>query len=183
MNIIISDKGKEFLRQLDFNISENIDIILAEVPQAELLGLSFIKILESEEEKKESPIDTVAAYFQSSNNKQAFIEIYLNKYFSKKYSKEILKLILPLKLFELAQIIYHEIGIHFAKTKTHNIKQKKCEEFAVTYSKRIIAQYLSKNKNKLTQTLDLLEKYSKNSGLKNESVVQMKQLFKEVLNI
>ncbi len=143
VKIEISETGQTELEKIGFNIEESLDQIMEFIPKSDLVNLGHIIVTDEPRQWKKRSDKTVGAYFQKHENTKAYIEIYISRLFAHLKSAESLRLMIPLQNVGLAQTLFHEVGHHVEKIRSHGINKKTREKFAEKYSNKLLSVYLA----------------------------------------
>ena len=174
MKVITSEQGRLELERLDFDIIEAISKILDYVPEGDILGLSYIFVVDLPSNRKSFQDRTLGSYFPKVSNQPAYIELYLKNLFAHIKSAESLRQMLPIQELGLATTIYHEIGHHVRQIRTHGISKSKNENFARSYGKEIMNTYILNNAKSIKRCFADLENSAESKGLSLEVITKMK---------
>jgi hypothetical protein len=161
LKIIITETGQKELTKLNFVVEESLDQIIAFIPKLDLIGLGHIFITDKPNQSRKSSADATAAYFQKYENTSAYVEIYLARLYSHVKSAESFSLMIPLQMVGLAEALFHEVGHHVEKTRSHGIKKKTREKFAEKYANELLSKYLADNAQSIDACFENSEIFSK----------------------
>ncbi len=121
----------------------------------------------------------MGAYFQKENHTSAYVEIYLSKMFSHLKNPESLKLMIPIQNVGLAQTVFHEVGHHIEKIRSHGIKKNKSEKFAEKYGTDLLSKYLISNADSINSCFRNLEKVAEEKGLSLDIIKKIKNCWEK----
>ena len=174
LTIKIIETGRKEIKKLGTDIEESINKIIEFIPKANLNGLDYIYVTDEPMEWKKHLANAAGAYFQKSKDAPAYIEIYLSRLFRNISSAESSQLMVPLRNIGIALAVFHEIGHHVEKTKSHGIKKNNRERYAENYEKKLMAKYLFANADSINSCFQNLEKVGNEKGLSQEILRKMK---------
>jgi hypothetical protein len=173
--VIITERGALELSFLNFNIMELIDQIMNRIPIGDLEGMSHLYVTDL----PKIPKATIGAYFQKSNGKPAYIEIYLKNMFKHINNPNSMNLMLPIQSTVLAHAIFHEVGHHVRHTKSHGMKKNKSESYAESYATKLYNAYVLDRADDIKNCFDHLEKVADDKGLSLAIIEGMKKGWEE----
>ena len=174
MKIKISEAGSKELNKFDFDIQQSLKNILEYLPKIDLIGLDHIYITDKPEQWKKHLSNAGGAYFEEKNNTPAYIEIYLSEMFSHIKSTESFMLMKPIQNIGLAQTVFHEVGHHIEKTRSHGINKNKREKYAEKYANNLLSKYLTANADSINSCFKYLENVADEKGLSHNIIERMK---------
>jgi hypothetical protein len=179
LKIKISEIGKKESKKLNFDVEKYLVKIIEYIPKTDLIGLEHIYITDLPHQWKKH-LDTAAgAYFQKHKSTSAYIEIYLSRMFSHIKSAESMNRMIPIQNVGLARTVFHEVGHHIEKTRSHRIKKNKSENFADNYAKDLLSKYQIGNADSINLCFENLEKIAGEKGLSIEIIERMKKGWEE----
>jgi len=171
---IISENGKQELNRLDLDIETVIAKILEYIPKMDLIGLDHIAIHDLPEQWKKHLAEARASYYEKQAVNSAYIELYLKRMFKHIKSVDSLKLMFPIQCVGIAQTVFHEVGHHVERTRSHGIKKREKEEYADSYAKKLLNKYILDNAESINNCFNHLEKIAIEKGLSLEKLRQMR---------
>ena len=174
VRIIVSDKGKQEANRLNFDIEAAIVKIVQYAPKRDLIGLDRIFITDLPEQWRKLLSNARASYFERQRNRPPHIELYLKRIFSHIKSAESLSQMLPIQYIGIAQTIFHEVGHHVERTRSHGIKKNKRENYAGSYAKGLLNDYILDNANSINSCFDHLEAVADERRLSFDILADMK---------
>ena len=174
LTVKITEAGQKKIDNLKFDIEESLNRIIEFVPKMDLIGLKYIYVTDEPGEWKKHLANASGAYFQKTKNAPAYIEMYLSRLFGHINSAESSMLMVPFQNIGLAQTLFHEVGHHVEKTRSHGISKKKRETFAKKYEQTHLSKYLSANVDSINSCFQDLEKIAEEKGLSQEILKKMK---------
>ncbi len=163
--VIISEIGLDELKKLNFDIKDEINKIIEFVPREDLIGLSHIYITNLPEKWKNHLANAGGSYHQKHNNNAAFIELYLKRLLGDIKSSKQVNMTLPILSVIIAQTIFHEVGHHIERTRSHGVKKRGKESVADQYSKKYLNNYILENTDSINKCFDGLKKGADSIGL------------------
>ena len=113
--------------------------LIKRVPLQNLSGLSKIEILDSGEpiRTKNSKKENVrGVYYRKTKNSEAKIQLFLDEIFGN--APGIFFYLPFLPKFMLARVLYHEIGHHCHRTLSHSVPDKRTENYAEKYYRKMM---------------------------------------------
>jgi len=173
--IEISETGKKESERLNFDVEKFLIRIIKYIPKTDLIGLERIYITDKPGQWEKHLDKAAGAYFQKQKGTSAYIEIYLSRLFNHVKGAESMNLIIPLQNVGLAQTIFHEVGHHIEKTKSHGIKKNKSEKFAYNYANDLLSKYLIANADSINSCFKNLKKIAGEKGLSLQIIERMKE--------
>ncbi len=171
----ISETGQKESERLDFDVEKSLTKIIEYIPKIDLIGLERIYITDKPGEWKKHLDKAAGAYFQKQKGTSAYIEIYLSRLFNHVKSAESMNLMTPLQNVGLARTIFHEIGHHIEKTKSHGVKKNKSEKFAHNYANDLLSKYLIANADSINSCFENLRRIADEKGLSLKIIERMKE--------
>ena len=174
LNIKISDSGQKVIEKLGIDIEESLYRIVENIPKMDLIGLNCISVTDKPGEWKEHLINASGTYFEKTKTAPAYIELYLSRLFAHINKTESSKLMIPFQDICLAQTVFHEIGHHVEKTRSHGINKKKRETFAKNYEHKLLSRYLTSNAASINTCFKNLDAIDEEKGLSREILSKMK---------
>ena len=179
LQIKITEAGQKELQKVDFDIEGALDRIIEFIPKLDLVGLGYIYITDKPINWKKRLNEAFGSYFQKHNNAAAYIEIYIEKLFSHIKSVDSFKLMIPIQNIGLAQTLFHEVGHHVEKTRSHGIKKNKREKFADNYMDKLLLKHLNANAESIEACFKNLEEVADEKGLSKDIIKNMKNGWKK----
>jgi hypothetical protein len=179
VKIEITETGQTELDKIGFNIEESLNKIIVFIPKEDLVDLGHIIVTDKPHQSKKHLDKALGAYSQKHENIAAYIEIYITRLFAHLKSAESLRLMIPLQNIGLAETLFHEVGHHVEKIRSHGINKKTREKFAEKYASRLLSIYLDKNAESIDECFKNLEKIADEKGLSKEIIDKMKAGWKE----
>jgi hypothetical protein len=172
--IRISESGREELNMLDFDIELHLTRIIEFVPKTDQIGLDHIYIMDKPKQLKKHSSNARGAYFKKGNKSSTYIELYLSNLFNHIKNPESFKLMIPIQNIGLAEVIFHEVGHHVEKIRSHGISKEKREKWAEKYGGNLLSKYLVANKDSINSCFKHLVNVAEEKGLSLEIIEQMK---------
>jgi len=172
MKIVTMKEAELELGRLEFDVRSSIDKILRYVDPKDALGLSYVSVAYLP--RRTEPEQTLGCYFEKKGNRQAYIEIYVRNLLAHLKSSESLASMLPIQELGLARTIYHEIGHHVRRIRTHKIARSDDEQFARRYGKELHNKFIQDNAASINDCFDSLESMAKEKGLDRAIIANMK---------
>ena len=173
MKIFISNEGEKELQRLKINIHEAIEKLLAHVPDRDLIQLSHILVTDFPEKKLTRLQGARGAYYRKWNKQPARIEIYLKNIFGDT-NPNFIKYFFPMAEFELAQVLFHEIGHHVEKTRSHGINKTNNEFHADQYAGKLLPSLVLENGDSIRNCFQFLESNRERLKLDKDALLTMK---------
>ena len=147
--------------------------MLKHVPNRDLVHLSHILVTDLPERKWSRLKGALGAYFRKWNKQPARIEIYLKNIFGNS-SLDYIKYCFPIAEFELAHVLYHEIGHHVEKTRSHGINKKTKELHADRYAEKLEQLLALENAEGIRKCFQFLEKNRDRFKIDEKAMDKMK---------
>lgn len=176
---LTTESGRLELIRLNLDIESVITGILEYVPKADIVGLDHVLVSDLPGKWKKYRAEAMGAYFEKKADAPAHVELYLKVMFSHIQRAESLHQMLPIQFVGIAQTLYHEIGHHVERTRTHGIDRSKREKYAESYSKRLLDRYILDNVGPIDACFDHLESIAEERGLSQEALMQMRNGWKK----
>ncbi len=119
--------------RLRFDFEKYIKLILAALPQSDLIGIKAIRIVERFSDLK-MPDDTLACYCPGETARDGSIEIHLPRFLKCRCDEYVFLFHREIAAYRLAFTLCHEVGHHAHRAWRHGINKLKKERFAGKYS-------------------------------------------------
>ncbi len=133
---------------IKFQFPKYIKLILAIIPNDDVLGINEIAVVDSYSDKK-CLSDYLACYIPNVNGKDCLVEVCIGNLL-KDYIPEYLFNDYPeIAALRLSRILAHEIGHHAHYFKRHKIRKKRHEKFADQYAEAGYYNYYKYRTNKI----------------------------------
>ena len=175
VRLIISNRAKEEAKRLAFDIEAAISKILQYVSGKDLTGLDHIFVTDLPARKwKHLANEAWASYFEKNRKSEAHIELYLKPILKHIQSPESLSHMLAVQYVGMAETIFHEIGHHVERTRSHGVKKSMREEYADSYSKQVLNNYVLENAGSVNACFDHLEQIADERGIPKDKISTMR---------
>jgi len=179
IRIVLSEAGKQESERLKYDVGKSVTKILDYVPSTDLLYLEHIYITDRPHQWEKNLNTAAGAYFEKHQITPAYIEIYLSRLFNHIKSAESMGRMIPIQDSGLARTIFHEVGHHVEKIRSHSIKKNKSENYAGNYARGLLNNYLIDNADSINSCFENLEKIAGEKYLSVEIIKRMKKGWKE----
>jgi hypothetical protein len=173
VEIFISEGGEKELQRLELNIHEVVAKLVGHVPDRDLIHLSHILVTDIPEKKWTRLKGALGAYCKKWSKQPARIEIYLKNIFGNA-NLFYIKHCFALAECKLAHVLYHEIGHHVEKTRSHGITKKTKELHADKYASKLLPLLILENADSIRKCLQFLETNRDQFKINEDEIHKMK---------
>jgi hypothetical protein len=119
--------------RLRFDFEKYIKLILAALPQNDLIGIKAIRIVERFSNPK-MPDDALACYSPGRTPRNGVIELHLPRFVEHRCDEYVFQFHPEIAAYRLSFTLCHEVGHHVHHAWRHGIKKLKEERFANKYA-------------------------------------------------
>lgn len=181
LSIRITETGLKEIERLKIDIENSLNAIIEYIPKMDLIGLKYIWVTDAPGDWKKHLANAMGSYSKKTKKEPAFVELYLSRLFGHIKSAESAELLVPFWNIGLAQTVFHEVGHHVEKLRSHGISKKKRETFAISYEQDLLSKYMSDNTESIHSCFQYLEKVADEKGLSRAILKKMKDGWKAQL--
>jgi hypothetical protein len=174
MKITVDNKGQIELSRFRYEILAPLQQMLGLVPLADLVDLSLIIVTDLSNSRDANNRKVMGSYFQKTNNKPAYIELYANEILGHINNIDQFKMMCPILEYGLATTLYHEIGHHVRVQRSHGIKKSTSEKFANAYKDSLIFKYVLAYSESIDNSFKQLEIEVEHGKADRDVVTKMK---------
>lgn len=168
LSIRITETGLKEIERLKIDVEKSLNTIFEYIPIMDLIGLKYIWVTYEPGDWKKHLANAMGSYSKKTKKEPAFVELYLSRLFGHVKSVESAKFLAPIWNMGLAQTVFHEVGHHVEKLRSHGIRKEKREAFAIKYENDLLSKYLYDNTESINTCFQNLEKVSEEKGLSQD---------------
>jgi len=180
VKVVFTEKGETEQNRLGADLRSSIEKILQFVPGADLVGLSQLIITDL-------PVGRIknrkigGSYHPKHEEIPAYIEIYLKYIYAHLKTSDSFEMVRPIQEVVLTQVVFHEIGHHVRRIRSHGIKASENEGFAEKYALEMMDRYYVENEQSIDDCFDRLEQMVDEGETDREVVKSMRTGWKRNL--